>query len=290
MRKLCCILPLIGILYSCSTKTPKVPDSESPLLSPMEFVYPDGEKIPTVTLVGTFHFAYPDKDVHKTDSNERVDVLSPKRQKEMQELRDYIAAFNPNKIVIESSDPVRMNRKYREFLAGDMEAIRDERYQLGFYLARRFKIDSLYCLDANSFTHQYDSLCPALEIVFADYDWQSDDPMEDKFYEYLDYRDKMLHQMTLLDFFKRLNSEESWNFNYGSYLIGDFKLPDFQGVDALSAYWYNRNLRTFRKIQMVTEDPEDRILVIFGNGHVSILDQLFKCSPEYNYIPFGDLK
>ena len=95
--------------------------------------------------------------------------------------------------------------------------------------------------------------------------------------------------MTLLEYFRDMNSEESWNLNYGSYLVGDFNLPNFEGADALATYWYSRNLRIFRKIQMITESPEDRILVIFGNGHVSIFNQLFKCSPEYNYIPFAEL-
>ncbi len=78
--------------------------------------------------------------------------------------------------------------------------------------------------------------------------------------------------------------------SYGGYLIGDFKLGDFRGADALAMYWYDRNLRIFRNIQRVTISPNDRILVLFGAGHIEILDQLLRSSSEYNYIRFNDLK
>ena len=63
-----------------------------------------------------------------------------------------------------------------------------------------------------------------------------------------------------------------------------------RGADILSIYWYNRNLRIFRKLQEITESSKDRILVIFGNGHASILRHLLESSPEYEFIEFNKLK
>jgi len=77
--------------------------------------------------------------------------------------------------------------------------------------------------------------------------------------------------------------------DYGYYLLGEFKNGKYNGADALATYWYDRNLRIFRNIQRITTSPNDRILVLFGAGHISVLDQLLKCTPEYNYIKFDDL-
>jgi hypothetical protein len=43
-----------------------------------------GDSLPHVLLLGTFHFDYPDLDAHVTAKDERVDVLSPERQQELQ--------------------------------------------------------------------------------------------------------------------------------------------------------------------------------------------------------------
>src|SRR5689334_10738509 len=62
-----------------------------------------GERKPTkVLLLGTFHFAYPQADAHKTDAKNFVDVLSSQRQAELQELADVIKRFQPTRIYVES--------------------------------------------------------------------------------------------------------------------------------------------------------------------------------------------
>jgi hypothetical protein len=99
----------------------------------------------------------------------------------------------------------------------------------------------------------------------------------------------MSKEMNLLEYFKLANSRESHQYGYGTYLIGDFKLDNERGADLLSFWWYNRNVRIFRKLQTITESPKDRILVIFGNGHAAVLRQLIECSPEYEFIEFDSL-
>jgi len=57
---------------------------------------------PKILVLGCFHFEYPGMDVHKTNQDDKIDVLSEARQLEMQELIDYIKKFKPNKIAIEA--------------------------------------------------------------------------------------------------------------------------------------------------------------------------------------------
>ena len=86
------------------------------------------------------------------------------------------------------------------------------------------------------------------------------------------------------------NSPKFLQRSYGVYLVGEFKNGNYDGGDALATYWYDRNLRIFRNIQRVATSPKDRVLVLFGAGHVAILDQLFKSSADFNYIKFNELK
>lgn len=94
---------------------------------------------------------------------------------------------------------------------------------------------------------------------------------------------------TLLQIFNDQNTPEYHQYEYGYYLTGDFKLRDFDGADLLSLYWYDRNLRMLRNIQRIPQTSEDRIVVIVGNGHASVLRQLLTASPEYELVEFSSL-
>jgi hypothetical protein len=47
---------------------------------------------------------------------------------------------------------------------------------------------------------------------------------------------------------------------------------DYAGSDLL-AMWYQRNIRIYRNIIALVDSPEDRILVIYGAGHLGWLRQ-----------------
>ncbi|MEO1436014.1 MAG: DUF5694 domain-containing protein, partial [Bacteroidota bacterium] len=79
------------------------------------------------------------------------------------------------------------------------------------------------------------------------------------------------------------------NAGYGAYLNGEFETDNFAGADLLSVWWYNRNLRIYRKIQKIGAGPDDRVLVLFGAAHVAILKQLFECDPAFDLVKFNDL-
>jgi len=78
----------------------------------------------------------------------------------------------------------------------------------------------------------------------------------------------------------------------GTYLIGTFKYEtkgnEFFGPDFVTGWWFNRNLRIFRNIQKINAKPADRILVIFGAGHMTLLNSFFDASPEYKLLKVND--
>ena len=282
----CLIFSLIFSAVTVAQITPKDPD---------EFLI-KGDTFPKVLLVGTFHFAYYGLDAHVTSEENKVDILSPQKQKEMKELVDYIARFQPTKLVVEGGrNSGYLVNQYRRYKNGEAQLRAREIDQICFRLMDQFNIDTLYGADASGLSHNMrnskDSTClnPFLTELFKDWDFKNDSEMDQRYNEWYEYGDQLSTQIPLLDYFKIMNSDKEIKRMHGAYLVGDFKLDEHRGADALALYWYTRNLRIFRNIQNLDTKPDDRILVLFGAGHMSILKQLFESTPEYELIPFGDL-
>ena len=247
-----------------------------------------------VLVVGSFHFDYPNLDAHKTEKGDQVDVLSPKTAKEVTALVEYIKKFKPTKIAIEAFPEWNANQKLKEYNEGKYADKRDERYQLAMRIAKELKINELYSIDANSVLDDLQEKFAKTDSLYfknlsAEYDFQSDDPVS-KQYNIFFKSSEPKNFRSLLDLFKYTNGKEYHQYEYGAYLSGDFKLREHDGADMLALYWYNRNLRMFRNIQNIPHHPEDRLLVIVGNGHASVLRQLFTSSPDFDYTEFDSLK
>ena len=101
-----------------------------------------GQRQPTkVLLLGTFHFAYPQADAHKVDSANFIDVLSPARQKEIEELVSVIARFKPTRVYVESSWHGFHDSLYSEYVKGRYKLGRNEIYQIGYRVAKQVLYD-----------------------------------------------------------------------------------------------------------------------------------------------------
>lgn len=252
----------------------------------------DGQ--PSVLLVGSFHFAYYNLDAHVTKEEDQVNVLLPERQKEMEALVDHIARFKPTKIVVEAGrNTGYLMYNYREYKSGVRELKANEIEQIGFRLLDRFGLDTIYGVDAwtlvGSLWDHKDSLVlrPILDSIYMDWDFRSDDDISKRYSQWYDHTDSLELHQSLLQSFINMNSEKAYLRGYGSYLNGDFTLGKYEGADALAMHWYSRNLRIYRNIQRVTTSPEDRILVIYGAGHMGILCHLFASDPAYRLVPFS---
>lgn len=257
------------------------------LKSPADF-YP--KKRAKVLVVGTFHFRYPNLDSHKTREDDQIDVLQEPKKSELEALVDYIKRFNPNKVAIEAHPSWEAMKKYAEFKDGQRSEERDERYTLGMRIAQDMTLDTLYSVDASSLISDLNARDSLLVSQLTDkIDWDSDDPYWTLAEKWLEYDDKLTKKIHLLDYFKILNSRENHQANYGLYLTGKMGKYDHQAADHLSMWWYNRNLRIFSKLVAVTDGPEDRILLIIGNGHAALLRHLFEASPQFEFVEFDEL-
>ncbi|HEX7869676.1 MAG TPA: DUF5694 domain-containing protein, partial [Chryseobacterium sp.] len=199
-----------------------------------------------VLVVGSFHFDYPNMDAHKTEKNNQVDVLEPKRAAEITEIINYIKKFKPTKIAIEAWPDWKANEKLKEYKDGKHRDQRDERYQLAMRLANELNLPELFSIDARSVLDDYAETFGKKDSVYfknllQDYDFLSDDAVSKQYNIFIKSTEPKNFK-SLLDMFKYMNSKEYHQYEYGAYLTGDFKLREHDGADLLALYWYNRNL------------------------------------------------
>lgn len=242
-----------------------------------------------VFVMGTFHFNFPGLDEHKTAENDKIDVLKEPKKSEVTELIAYLKKFNPNKIIIEARTD--WNDRYAQYRQGAFRDKRDERYQVAMRLADELGLDSVFSADAPTLEGElFEKDSVLTNSLTEKMNWDIEDPYLEKFFEWADYRDGFMKDTHLLEFLKNMNQREAHNANFGLYLTGAMASDDYDGADKLSIWWYNRNVRIFSNILRLTESSEDRILVIFGNGHAAILRQLFEASPQYEFVEFDSLE
>ncbi len=244
-----------------------------------------------VLFVGTFHMDYPNLDAYKTNESDKIDVLKEPKKSEMTALINYIKKFKPTKIAIEAYPEWDATGKLRAYNKGEYRNERDERFQIAIRLASEMKLDTIYSIDNDGVLEELSKLDTTyFNKMEEGFDFQSNDSMTARYHQFYAYDDQLIKKMDMLSYFKYLNSKEIHRLGHGAYLVGDFKLGEFRGADVTALYWYDRNLRIFRNLQRITAGPEDRILMLFGNGHGSIIRQLLEASPEYQFVEFDSLK
>ncbi|MFA6469477.1 MAG: DUF5694 domain-containing protein [Bacteroidota bacterium] len=243
-----------------------------------------------VMTLGVFHFNFPNLDAQKIDDKDKIDVLEEKHQKEIAKITDALKEFMPTCIVIEvqPASQKRIDSLYKAYRLGKHTLGRSEIEQLGFRIANDLKIEKLECVD--TWGKLYENLeylssdTSSRAKAFEHYYFNNPDTIYKK-------KKKGISLSTasgITDNLLYLNDPQTIKESLGSYLIGHFKYEekegDYTGVDFETGRWFNRNLRIFRNIQKITKSSSDRILIIYGAGHLNILNYLFESSPEYELV------
>jgi hypothetical protein len=238
-----------------------------------------------VMVLGVYHFNNPNQDAIKTDF---PDHLSEKKQKEIDAVLNKLAAFKPTKIVIEvPADNELIRKQYRDYLAGEFELRANEAYQLGFKLAKRFGHEEIYPAD-----HKMGmNIGVVIEAAKQSGNTQFLADMQNVMGQ-IQAQQKRYETMPVLDILIDMNRPEFQEMTRDFYLqFLKVKTKDgFEGADVLTA-WYQRNFRISSNIMQVIDSPEDRVLVIFGQGHAPYLREAVKAFPHIQLIePNGFLK
>lgn len=241
-----------------------------------------------VMVLGTFHFSYPNLDVIKTDKADQVDVMSTKRQLEIEALVNALKKFRPTKIAIEVKTDAqpRIDKEYASYLNDSFPLPKDEQYQVGFRLAKQLGLPKLYCIDAWGNIDYFFTTKDQVNYEVREeripqlngYDALEDSLVKAGALEHQSLQKKMpAHQQTLTQILASINTpanlEQDHSGYFGKRFLYEAEPFDYTGTDWVALTWYSRNLRIFRNILRMDASPADRILVIYGSGHAYLLNQ-----------------
>lgn len=245
--------------------------------------YSCGDRAAKILILGTYHMDNPGQDAINLKAD---DVLGEKRQREIAELVDRLARFNPTKVTVEA--PYRSTaypERYQKFMAGDYKLGRNEIEQVGFRLAKRMGHATVYPID---FPMWMNGLLPSeIEQPKARPSPEAKPAATPEppraLPPHIARTEELMRTGTVTDVLRHLNSEAYMRADHAGYL--EMMLPNegvaIYGRADLVTNWYKRNLRMFTNLNRVTEFPADRILLIVGSGHLKILSDLALDSPQF---------
>lgn len=226
-----------------------------------------------VMVLGTFHFDNPGLDYRNAQVD---DMLTPARQAEIAHVTEALSRFRPTKVGVEWK-PGAADADYERYKAGTLPPTRDEIVQIGFRIAKANGLPVVYGLDtpmslpfddtlAFAQTHDRQDIIDHIGVV-------SDANVA--------AQEATLRDKGVAATFRLLNDSASALASHGLYrellMLG---AGDQQpGLETVLA-WYKRNLGICAHL-LQTAQPGDRVLVMFGAGHLPLLQQCVRETPGY---------
>lgn len=233
-----------------------------------------------VMLLGTYHFANPGKDAIKQNVD---DVLAPHRQRELEDLVQRLARWEPDQVAVEwpftFADSTQA--RYERFKAGALAPSRNEVVQIGFRLAGRLGHPAVYPID-----YQMRIGNDSVSAVFArrPHLKRASDSLMRSMQALADSEGVRMRQTTIVQHLRDANTDEALHAGnslgmFGTLLpVGDGE--NYGGPQVL-AKWYERNIRMAHHLTRVLRPGTDRVLVIVGSGHVPPLRNVLDESPQF---------
>ena len=238
---------------------------------------------PEILVLGTYHMANPGHDIHDEQAD---DVLTPKRQHDMAQLIEVLKRFHPTKIAIEAEvGSEQVKQEYSDYLAGKYKLARNETNQIGYRLAKELGHLAVYPVDEDG-DFPYERLVNYLKANGLK---EKFDAMQARLGEQGNEEIDLLSH-AVLEKLEQINSDAavakdvSWYFNCVHY--GD--RWDYAGPDLVAAF-YQRNIRIYHNIVALIDSPTDRLLVIYGSGHLGWLRQDIGNDPTVKLRKLSDL-
>ncbi|HEY5883806.1 MAG TPA: DUF5694 domain-containing protein [Pyrinomonadaceae bacterium] len=234
---------------------------------------PANENRAEVLVIGVYHMANPGRDVFNMQAD---DVLAPKRQAQIAELIAVLRKFQPTKIAIEADMYGRRTQEYADYLAGKHTLSRNENDQIGYRLAKELGHKAIYPVDADGdfpfkrFMNyaKASGRTKEVETLMSDIGTM------------VKAQNEYLLSHTILETLLYMNTDTKVAENVGYYYRqAHFSEPgDWAGADLL-ADWFRRNVRIYSNIIRLIDSPNERVLVIYGAGHLGWLRQNFASDP-----------
>jgi hypothetical protein len=245
---------------------------------------PGARARPEVLVLGVYHMSNPGRDIVNMQAD---DVLAPKRQAEIAQLIAVLKKYQPTKIAVER-DPgdSRISRDYPDYVAGKHELTRNEIEQIGFRLAKELGHKTVYGADADG-EFPYPRL---VKYAKATERSKELDAVMGEITDMVKAQNAYLASHTVLETLLYMNSDdkvaEAVGYYYRQAHFGE--LWDWAGADLVSD-WFRRNMRIYSNVVQLVDSPNERVLVIFGAGHLGWLRHAFASDPTLRLRKLAEL-
>lgn len=297
MKKLIYGIVILSLFSSCkeeidnSAEETQQAKKINPITDPNQFI---GKHKTKTMVLGVFHFQDSGLDSYKPKFP--FNILEPKRQFELDSLLEKIAKYKPTKILVESNR-IKMdstiNDRFQKFRKGefDINDKKNEIYQVAFKLAEKLNHHRIYCSDASAPWF-------GVELDWDNYDEESylkslgqyEKASRYNYEQMYEFHDSLKTVQSLTEHLRVLNNPLDRLKDHQSYLtsIIEGAGDNYLGADNVGRQ-YRRNLRIFANAYDLTDfGKEERLLLIYGYGHVWQLRQLFTDSPDFDYVEVND--
>ncbi len=253
------------------------------LAQPSPTVKPTAAGRAEVLILGVYHMANPGHDIFNTQAD---DVLAPKRQAEMAQLVAALEKFHPTKIAVEADVyDKRVPKAYADYLAGNHELTRNEIEQIGFRLAKQLGHKAVYPVDADG-EFPYQRL---VNFAKASGRAKEFEAISGDIGAMVKAQNAYLASHTILETLLYMNANDKVAGDVGFYYrqahLGE--PGDWAGAD-LVADWFRRNMRIYSNIVQLADSSNERVLAIFGAGHLGWLRHDFGSDPSLRLRKLGE--
>ncbi len=234
------------------------------------------EKPIQIMVIGLEHFANPGQDL----INKKVDsVLTPKKQKELQDIAKGLLRFKPTLVAVEQQtlEPQYIDTDYHIFKVEDLLKEPNETVQVGYRLANMMGLENVYGIDEQPSDGE-PNYFPADKF----FKHLADTKQQDKFNQSFEATKKELEQffakskdLSLSEYLAMLNSKGSPVISLKFYLeMLKYDQGEKQPGAEVFAYYMMRNTKIASKLLDVAKSG-DRVVIVYGAGHKAWLDFIF---------------
>jgi hypothetical protein len=233
---------------------------------------------PAFLFLGSYHMNNHNRDMFNLKAS---DVTSPQRQREILQVVDAVAAFQPTKIMIERdvADQEEVQAQLRQTCDGKRSESKEEYEQIGFRLACRLRVPVVAI--------NYNDLGPIADPKKIDIGTANPKELS-KVMSLGESDNKTLQKLEQTEsvgkILEYLNSDrKTREIASRYYLLARLKSPNDRVGANWVQYWYGRNLVIFDNI-LENTSPSDRVLVIYGYGHGYILRDMAEESQLFDVV------
>jgi hypothetical protein len=242
---------------------------------------PAGRKKPVVLLLGCAHIGG-SAGQHVIESA-YDDMLAPDRQRQIAACVERLARFRPTKVAIEHPAEAQadVDADYQAFRRGAFALTASEDHQFGFRIAAALDLPRVHAVDVLAEEVFARSLGEAVAAAETAHPW---------LYERLMARraagakaEAALRTTPMIDLLRQWNDPAALAEDHAAYLALAQTIAGGAHIGAGWVQgWYARNLRIYANLVQLVQTPSDRVLAVYGVGHIPLLAQFLRDSGMFD--------